>query len=75
MASIPAVLMFKSMGVATGIGLERLAASRRMLRVGWPGKPLHGMVVPAGLGPGFADADGRRPVSERLPPEADGAPA
>jgi hydroxymethylglutaryl-CoA lyase len=43
------VFMFEAMGVATGIDLQRLIASREALRRGLPDEPLHGMVAEAGV--------------------------
>ena len=56
------VLMFESMGVKTGINIERLMASREHLGRGLPTEPLYGMVAEAGLPLGFVYADGRRPL-------------
>lgn len=55
------VFMFEAMGVRTGVDLARLMAARRLLAQALPGEPLHGMTALAGLPPGFAYADGRRP--------------
>ncbi|MBL8325143.1 MAG: hydroxymethylglutaryl-CoA lyase [Rubrivivax sp.] len=55
------VFMFESMGVATGIDLERLLHARRVLQAGLPGEPIYGMTAEAGLGKGFVYADGRQP--------------
>jgi hydroxymethylglutaryl-CoA lyase len=55
------VFMFESMGVDTGIDLEKLIAARAALDAGLPGESLYGMVPEAGLGRCFAYADGRRP--------------
>ena len=55
------VFMFESMGVETGVDLDRLIAAREALRIGLPGEPLYGMTpeagpgkcfVPTGSGPG-----------------------
>ncbi len=56
------VLMFESMGVKTGIDIERLMASRDHLKRGLPVEPLYGMVAEAGLPLGFVYADGRQPL-------------
>ena len=61
------VFMFESMGIATGIDLERLIDARAILRQGLPGEPLYGMTPDAGLTRGFAYADGRRPRHEAAP--------
>jgi hydroxymethylglutaryl-CoA lyase len=50
------VFMFESMGIATGIDLERLIAARAVLQAGLPGEPLYGMTPEAGLPKGFAPA-------------------
>lgn len=55
------VFMFESMGVDTGIDLEALIDARAALLAGLPGESLYGMVPEAGLGRGFAYADGRVP--------------
>ncbi len=47
------VFMFESMGLSTGIDLNRLIAAREPLRAGLPGEPLYGMVAEAGLPLGF----------------------
>ncbi len=47
------VFMFESMGVATGIDLEKLFAARAALQAGLPGEALHGMTPLAGLPKGF----------------------
>lgn len=56
------VFMFESMGVHTGIHLNRLIAARAVLQAGLPGEPLYGMTPDAGLGKGFVYADGRAPT-------------
>ncbi len=50
------VFMFESMGLHTGIDLNRLIAARDPLRAGLPGEPLYGMVAEAGLPLGFHGA-------------------
>ena len=55
------VYMFESMGLHTGIDLQRLVAARGLLLQGLPGEPLYGMTPEAGLGRSFVYADGRRP--------------
>ncbi len=67
------VFMFEAMGVRTGIDLEKLIAARAALRAGLPGEPLYGMTPDAGLGKGFAYADGRAPASSGME-AATGAP-
>lgn len=56
------VFMFESMGVRTGVDLERLFAARAVLQQGLPGEPLYGMTPDAGLTQGFVYADGRAPT-------------
>ena len=58
------VFMFESMGVNTGIDLERLWLAREALQAGVPHEPLYGMTPLAGLTRGFAYADGRTPRVE-----------
>jgi hydroxymethylglutaryl-CoA lyase len=50
------VFLFESMGVTTGVDLERLVAARSPLAEGLPGEPLYGMVPEAGLPPGWRQA-------------------
>ncbi len=50
------VFMFESMGVATGIDLERLFAAREVLVDGLPGEPIYGHTPQAGLPKGFRAA-------------------
>ncbi len=57
------VFMFEAMGVRTGVDLERLFAGRAALQAGLPGEPLYGMTPEAGLGKGFAYADGHPPTA------------
>lgn len=47
------VFMFESMGVRTGIDLERLLAARATLAEGLPDEPLYGHTALAGLPKGF----------------------
>jgi hydroxymethylglutaryl-CoA lyase len=47
------VFMFESMGVRTGIDLERLLAARAALAEGLPDEPLYGHTALAGLPKGF----------------------
>jgi hydroxymethylglutaryl-CoA lyase len=53
------VFMFEAMGVHTGVDLQRLIEARAALQAGLPGEPIYGMTPEAGLGKGFAYADGR----------------
>jgi hydroxymethylglutaryl-CoA lyase len=52
------VFMFESMGVSTGINLEKLFAVREVFAKGLPDEPTYGMVPTAGLPKGFAQVDG-----------------
>lgn len=47
------VYMFESMGVDTGIDLEKLIACREYLKEGLPGEPVYGMTPNAGLPTGW----------------------
>jgi hydroxymethylglutaryl-CoA lyase len=47
------VFMFESMGVATGIDLERLFQARALLSSAIPGEPIYGHTPQAGLPKGF----------------------
>jgi hydroxymethylglutaryl-CoA lyase len=53
------VFLLESMGLRTGIDLERLIAARAMIRQGLPGEPIYGSVPEAGLPKGFVYASGR----------------
>ena len=50
------VFMFESMGVKTGIDLNRLIQAREILKRGLPGEPLYGMLPDAGLPKTFVAA-------------------
>lgn len=50
------VFLLESMGLRTGVDLERLIEARSVLRTGLPGEALHGHVADAGLPKGFAPA-------------------
>jgi hydroxymethylglutaryl-CoA lyase len=52
------VFMFESMGVSTGINLEKLFAVREVFAKGLPDEPTYGMVPTAGLPKGFAQVGG-----------------
>jgi hydroxymethylglutaryl-CoA lyase len=52
------VFMFESMGVSTGVDLEKLFAAREVFAKGLPNEPTYGMVPTAGLPKGFVQADG-----------------
>lgn len=52
------VFMFESMGVSTGVDLEKLFAAREVFAKGLPNEPTYGMVPTAGLPKGFVQAEG-----------------
>jgi hydroxymethylglutaryl-CoA lyase len=54
------VFLLESMGLSTGIDLDRLMAARAVLADALPGETLYGYVPQAGLPKGFAPASGRR---------------
>ena len=54
------VFLLESMGLATGIDLDRLLAARAVLADALPGETLYGYVPQAGLPKGFAPASPRR---------------
>jgi hydroxymethylglutaryl-CoA lyase len=54
------VFMLESMGLSTGIDIEKLMAARAVLARELPGETLYGYVAQAGLPKGFAPASGRR---------------
>ncbi len=53
------VFLFESMGVATGVDLDKLIRARALLQAGLPGEPLYGMTPDAGLPKGFVYARDR----------------
>jgi hydroxymethylglutaryl-CoA lyase len=53
------VFLFESMGVSTGVDLDKLIRARALLQAGLPGEPLYGMVPDAGLPKGFVYARDR----------------
>jgi hydroxymethylglutaryl-CoA lyase len=53
------VFLLESMGLKTGIDLDRLMAARAVLAEALPGETLYGYVPQAGLPKGFAPASGR----------------
>ena len=55
------VFLLESMGLATGIDIERLIEARRVIEESLAGEPLYGMVAEAGLPKGFRYA-GRTPM-------------
>lgn len=62
------VFLLESMGLRTGVDLERLIAVRALILEGLPGEPLYGHVADAGLPRGFMYAPRPRPASS--PPVA-----
>jgi hydroxymethylglutaryl-CoA lyase len=50
------VFLLESMGLRTGVDLERLIEARALLAAGLPGEELHGHVAVAGLPKGFVPA-------------------
>ncbi|MGA0024600.1 MAG: hydroxymethylglutaryl-CoA lyase [Burkholderiales bacterium] len=54
------VFMLESMGLRTGIDLEKLLALRKILEAGIPGEPLYGYVPLAGVTKGFVPASLQR---------------
>jgi hydroxymethylglutaryl-CoA lyase len=50
------VFLLESMGLRTGIDLERLIAARQIIVQGLPGEPLFGFVPDAGIPKGFVCA-------------------
>jgi hydroxymethylglutaryl-CoA lyase len=53
------VFMLESMGLRTGIDLDRLLAVRKIVAEGIPGEPLYGYVPDAGVTKGFVPASAR----------------
>src|ERR1700676_2777424 len=54
------VFLLESMGLSTGIDLDRLLAAREVLAQALPGETLYGYVASAGLPKGFVPASPRR---------------
>lgn len=50
------VYLLESMGLRTGIDIERLVAAREWLHKGLPGEPLYGFIPDAGVGKNFTYA-------------------
>jgi len=50
------VFLLESMGLDTGIDIEKLVAARRFLAEGLPGEPVYGFVPDAGLPKTFKPA-------------------
>ena len=53
------VFLLESMGLSTGVDLDRLMAARAVLAAALPGETLYGYVPQAGLPKGFVPASGR----------------
>jgi hydroxymethylglutaryl-CoA lyase len=53
------VFLLESMGLRTGIDIDRLIAARAFIAEGLPGEPLYGQVAEAGLPKGFVPAANR----------------
>jgi hydroxymethylglutaryl-CoA lyase len=51
--------MLESMGLRTGIDIEKLLAVRDIVAAGIPDEPLYGHVAQAGLTKGYVPASGR----------------
>lgn len=60
------VFMFESMGVATGVDLDRLLDSRAILQQALPDVPLYGMVQQAGLPKGYVRGEPYPPTAYML---------
>jgi len=50
------VYLLESMGLRTGVDIERLVAAREWLRQGLPGEPVYGFIPDAGVGKNFSYA-------------------
>jgi hydroxymethylglutaryl-CoA lyase len=66
------VFLLESMGLTTGIDLERLMAAREIIRQALPGEPIYGYLPGAGLPKGFVYAKDAR--DRPLAPSAFTAP-
>jgi hydroxymethylglutaryl-CoA lyase len=55
--------MLESMGLRTGIDIDRLIAARTIVERALPGEPLYGHVPDAGLTKGFAYAAAKQAVA------------
>jgi len=60
------IFMFESMGVDTGVDLEKMMRARAIMHSGLPDEPIYGMTPLAGLTKGFVYANGRQPAKENL---------
>jgi len=54
------VYLLESMGLRTGVDIDRLVAARAWLKQGLPGEPLYGFIPDAGVGKNFHYAGGAR---------------
>lgn len=54
------VYLLESMGLRTGVDIDKLVAAREWLKKGLPGEPLYGFVPDAGVGKNFHYAGGAR---------------
>jgi hydroxymethylglutaryl-CoA lyase len=54
------VFLLESMGLRTGINLDRLIAARAIIAEGLPGEPIYGNVPDAGLPKGFVYASAQK---------------
>lgn len=50
------VYLLESMGLRTGVDIDRLVAARQFLKEGLPGEPLYGFIPDAGVGKNFTYA-------------------
>ena len=53
------MFLLESMGLRTGIDLDRLIAARALITEGLPGEPIYGNIPDAGLPKGFVYASAR----------------
>jgi hydroxymethylglutaryl-CoA lyase len=56
------VFLLESMGLRTGVDIEKLIAARAIVARALPGEPLYGHVPDAGLTKGFVYASAGRPA-------------
>ncbi|QZP30446.1 hydroxymethylglutaryl-CoA lyase [Pseudomonas sp. DR48] len=54
------VYLLESMGLRTGVDIDKLVAAREWLKKGLPGEPLYGFIPDAGVGKNFHYAGGAR---------------
>ncbi|MFJ2684343.1 hydroxymethylglutaryl-CoA lyase [Pseudomonas sp. NPDC087342] len=54
------VYLLESMGLNTGVDIDKLVAAREWLKQGLPGEPLYGFIPDAGVGKNFHYAGGAR---------------